>query len=92
MAQGVKDLALLLWHHGFNPWPGSSHMPWEWPKKREKKSQVFLGTWKTQSPHWYLGEEKFLSSVSGSSKCTANTSFASNLFNYLVRIVSLMET
>ena len=39
MAQQVKDLVLSLqWHRsllwpGLDPWPGSFHIPWVWPKK-----------------------------------------------------------
>ena len=47
VAQGVKDPALLqLWHRsklwlGFEPWPGSFHMPWVWVKKEKKKGLAF---------------------------------------------------
>ena len=30
----VKDSALLLLWHGFDPWPGNFHMPWVWLKKK----------------------------------------------------------
>ena len=33
VAQWVKDLALTLLWHGFNPWPGNFHMLWAQPKK-----------------------------------------------------------
>ena len=32
VAQLLKDLALSLLWHGFNPWPGNFHMPWAGPK------------------------------------------------------------
>ena len=44
----VKDLALsLLWFglllwHGFDPWPRNFHMPWERPKKKKKKSVLYM--------------------------------------------------
>ena len=53
MVQQVKDLVvslqwlgLLLWS-GFDPWPGNSHMPWAWLKK--KKRSVKLGRRKEKS-------------------------------------------
>ena len=33
MAQRAKDLVLSLLWHGFNPWLGTFHMPWAWPKQ-----------------------------------------------------------
>ena len=49
VAQWVKDLTLslqwlgsLLWL-GFDPWPGNSHMPQVWQKKKKKNAQ---GEWK----------------------------------------------
>ena len=52
MVQQVKDLVvslqwlgLLLWS-GFDPWPGNSHMPWAWLKK---KRSVKLGRRKEKS-------------------------------------------
>ena len=46
MAQQVKDpalslpwLRLLLWN-GFDPWPGTFHMPWVWPKKTKTKTKT----------------------------------------------------
>ena len=42
MAQGIKDLALLLLWHGFNLWPGNFHMPWVWPKKKKKERKKKL--------------------------------------------------
>ena len=32
MAWQVKDLALSLLWHGFDPLPVNVHMPWVWPK------------------------------------------------------------
>ena len=37
MVQWVKDPALSLLWRGFNPWPGSFSMPWEWPKQNKTK-------------------------------------------------------
>ena len=35
--QWVKEL-LQLWF-GFSPWLGNIHMPWVWPKKKERKKE-----------------------------------------------------
>ena len=33
MAQQLKDLALSLLWHGFDPWPGNFCVPWVWPQQ-----------------------------------------------------------
>ena len=33
----VKDLALSLQQHRFNPWPGNFHMPLVWPTPLQRK-------------------------------------------------------
>ena len=46
VVQQVKDPALSLWwlrsllRLGFDLWPGNSHMPWVWPEKKKKKTDV----------------------------------------------------
>ena len=42
MAQWVKDPALLLLWHGFDPWPGNFHMPWAQPGKKKKRKEKDL--------------------------------------------------
>ena len=34
---------LQLWFR-FSPWPGNFHMPWVWPKKRNKEKENELQT------------------------------------------------
>ena len=40
MAQHVKDLALSLLWHVFNPWPGNFRMPQTWPKKEKNVNHL----------------------------------------------------
>ena len=35
VAKSDKDLALSLLWHRFDPWPGNSHVPGAWPKKKK---------------------------------------------------------
>ena len=37
VAQQVKDLALSLLWHQFDPWPGNFCMLWVWPKQKQKQ-------------------------------------------------------
>ena len=39
VAQQVKDPALSLLWHRFDPWPGNFRMLWAWPKKKKKKKK-----------------------------------------------------
>ena len=42
VAQWVKDLALLLLWHGFDPWPRNVCMLWVWPKTTYKQCPGLL--------------------------------------------------
>lgn len=70
---------------------GALTPPTSYTKTSAQPFRIFLST-SSQSLHRHPAT--FLSSASSSSKCTADTrhySFASNLFNYLVPTVSLIE-
>ena len=41
----VKDLALLLLWHGFDPWSENFLMPWVLPKKKKKKKEKSVYTY-----------------------------------------------
>ena len=46
MVERLKDPALSLLWHRFDPWPRSFHMPWNWPKKKmDKFSSLIVIDW-----------------------------------------------
>ena len=43
--QWLKDLALSLLWHRFDPWPGNFHVLWAWPKKFKHVHESLKVSW-----------------------------------------------